>query len=113
METICEFILVLLPPTYHAMQNDLSEKCYAHVKEHVQRVTLSNKELFGCMLVSNKWSNVQRKPLINTMIVSSRGETFVWDVDSHDQIKFGWYIGNVIPTVIKEVCAKKCSPNVD
>ena len=65
------------------MQNDLLEKCYAQVKERVQRVILSNIALFGCSIVRDDWSNVQRKPLINVMIVSPRGETFVRAIDSH------------------------------
>ena len=88
------------------MKNDLLDKCYDHVKEHVQRVTLSNIELFGCSIVSDCWSNVQRKPLVNVMIVSLRGEMFVQAVDSHGQIKFGSYIADVIITIIEEVGAK-------
>ena len=71
------------PPSYHCMRNDLLEKCYAQVKERVQRVILSNIELSGCSIVSDGWSNVQRKTLINVMIVSPRGDTFVRAIDSH------------------------------
>ena len=46
------------PPSYHSMRNDLLEKCYAQVKERVQRVVLSNIELSGCDIVSDGWSNV-------------------------------------------------------
>ena len=67
------------PPSYHVMQNDLLEKCYAQVKEHVQKVVLSNIELLGCSIVSDGWSNIQRKPWINVMIISPRGETFMFE----------------------------------
>ena len=66
---IGEFGLGFSPSTYHCMQNDLLDKCYGHVKEHVQRVILNNILLSGCTIVSDDWSNVQRKPLINIMIV--------------------------------------------
>ena len=62
--------------------------------------------LFGCNKVSDGWSNVQRKPLINIMIVSPRGEIFVSAVDSAGSIKFGPYIANVISSIIREVGAK-------
>lgn len=94
------------PPTYHAMRNDLLQKCYIQVKERVQRVILNNIELSGCSIVSDGWSNVQRKPLINLMIVSPRGETFVRAVDSAGMIKSGIYIADVISSVIEEVGAK-------
>ena len=51
------------------MQNNLLDKCYDHVKEHVQRVILNNISLSGCNIVSDGWSNVQRKPIIILMIV--------------------------------------------
>ena len=62
------------PPTYHVMQNDLLEKCYAQVKERMQKVIFNNIELSGCTIVSDRWSNVQRKSLINLMVVLPRGE---------------------------------------
>ena len=57
-------------PTYYAMQNDLLNKCYAQVKKHIQRIILSNILLSRCTIVSNGWSNVQRKPLTNMILVS-------------------------------------------
>ena len=87
------------------MQNDLLDKCYGHVKEHVQRVILNNIFLYGCTIVSDGWSNVQRKPLINIMIVSPRGETFVCVVGSVGSIKSGPYIAYVISCIIDEVGA--------
>ena len=61
--------------------------------------------LFGCTIVSDGWSNVQRKPLINIMIVSPRGETFVRGADFAGSIKSGPYIVDVISSVIDEVGA--------
>ena len=88
------------------MRNDLLEKCYGQVKERVQRIILSNIVLSGCTIVSDGWSNVQRKPLINIMVVSPRGETFVRAIDSAGSIKSGTYIADVISSVIEEVGAK-------
>ena len=81
------------------------EKCYGHVKECVQRVILNNILLSGCTIVSDGWSNVQRKPLINIMIVSPRGETFVCVVDSAGSIMSWPYIADVISSIIDEVVA--------
>ena len=71
------------------MQNDLLDKCYGQVKERVQRVILNNISLSGCTIVSDGWSNVQRKPLINIMIVSPRSEIFVRAVDFAGSINTG------------------------
>ena len=88
------------------MQNDLLDKCYDHVKERVQRVILNNILLSGCTIVSDGWSNVQRKPLINIMIVSPRGETFVHVVDYAGSSKSRPYIVDVISSIIEEGGAK-------
>lgn len=93
------------PPTYHSMRNDLLDKCYEGVKERVQRIILSNISLSGCTIVSDGWSNVQRRPLINVMVVSPRGETFVKAVDSSGMIKSGSYIADVLTSIIEEVGA--------
>ena len=103
---IREFGPSFSPPTYLSMQNDLLEKYYGHVKEHVQRVILNNISLSRCTIVSDGWSNVQRNPLVNVMIISPRGETFVRAVDSSGSIKPGPYIADVISSVIEEVGAK-------
>ena len=55
----------------------------------MQRVILNNILLSGCTIVSDGWSNVQRKPLIDIIIVSPRGEMFVCVIDFARSIKFG------------------------
>jgi hypothetical protein len=103
---IGEFGVGFSPPTYHSMRFELLEKCYEEVKERVQRVILGNISLSGCTIVSDGWSNVQRRPLINVMVVSPRGETFVRAVDSTGMIKSGSYIADVLASVIEEVGPK-------
>ena len=71
-----------------------------------KRIVLSYIELSRCSIVSDGWSNIQRKPLINVMIASPKRETFVRAIDPHGQIKSGLFIANVITTVIEEVGAK-------
>ena len=105
-KTIGEFGPGFSAPTYHAIRNELLEKCYSQVKERVQRIILSNIEISRCTIVSDGWSNVQRKPLINIMVVSPRGETLVRVVDSAGSIKSGAYIVDIIASVIEEVGAK-------
>lgn len=94
------------PPTYYSMRHELLEKCYEGVKERVHRIILSNISLSGCTIVSDGWSNVQRRPLINVMVVSPRGEAFVRAVDSSGMIKTGSYIADVLTSVIEEVGSK-------
>ena len=90
-------------PSYHTIRNDLLDKCYVEVKERVSRIVLSNILYSGCTIVSDGWSNVQRRPLINVMVVCPRGETFIKSIDSSGAIKSGMYIADVLSTVIQEI----------
>ena len=63
---------------------------------------LSNLSTTACTIVSDGWSNVQRRPLINIMIVSPCGETFLRAVDSSGKIKSGHYIADVVMQAIEK-----------
>ena len=49
---------------------------------------------------------MQRRPLINIMVVCPRGECFVKAVDSSGEIKSGAYIASIISDVIDEIGEK-------
>ena len=85
------------------MRHGMLDKRTKFVKERVERVILSNLSTTACTIVSDGWSNVQRRPLINIMIVSSRGETFLRAIDSSGKIKSGHYIVDVVMQAIEEV----------
>ena len=82
------------------------DKCGETVKGRVKRVVLSNMSINRCPIVCDGWSNVQRRPLINVMVVSPRGETFMRVVDSSGKIKSGAYIADVLSESIEEVGPK-------
>ena len=70
------------------------------VKERVNHVILSNLERSRCTVVSDSWSNVQRRPLINVMVVSPHGKQFLKAKDSSKQIETGAYIAHVVASAI-------------
>ena len=92
-------------PSYHTMRNDMLDKCCNQVKEHVQNVILNNISFSSYTIVSDGWSNAHRRPFINIMHVSNRGETFVQAIDSNGCIKYGLYIVDLISIVIDNVSA--------
>ena len=87
------------------MRHDILDKCYKELKEQVNRIIISNLPITGCSLVCDGWSNIQRRPLINIMAVSPRGETFIRAIDSTGKIKSGAYIADVLNDVIDEIGA--------
>ena len=85
------------------MQNELLDRCFVEVKERVAKTILSNILYSRCTIARDGWSNVQRRPLINVMLVCPRGETFIKSIDSFGAIKSGAYIANALVNVIEEV----------
>ena len=94
------------PPTYHHMRNHLLDKCYTNTQEDVERLEINATNQSGCTIVSDGWSNVQRRPLINIMVICPRGECFIKAVDSSGEIKSGAYIASIISDVIDEIGEK-------
>ena len=88
------------------MQNQLLDKCYSNTQEDVKRLLIDAVNQSGCTIVSDGWSNVQRQPLINIMVVSPCGECFIKAVDSSGEINSGSYIASIIGKVIDEVGEK-------
>ena len=56
-----------------------------------------------CTIVSDGWSNVQRRPLIDVMVVRPRGKTFINTIDKFGAIKSGAYIADTLVIIIDEV----------
>ena len=67
------------------------------------KTILSNLLYSRCTIVSGGWSNVQRRPLINVMLVCPRGETFIKSTNNFGAIKISAYIADALVNVIKEV----------
>ena len=103
---ISEYVPRFSAPSYHSMRHDILDKCYEEVKERVNRIIISNLSITGCSFVCDDgWSNIQRRPLINIMVVSPRGETFIRAIDSTGKIKSGAYIADELNDVINEIGA--------
>ena len=69
----------------------------------LERLIIKTEDQSGCTIVSDGWSNFQRHPLVNVMLLSPRGEYFMKAVDSFGEIKSGHFICNIISEVIKVV----------
>ena len=54
-------------------------------------------------IVSDGWSNPQRRPLINIMVVSNGGPVFIKAIDGSNEFKDKHYIAGVLKDAIKEI----------
>ncbi|XP_052109206.1 uncharacterized protein LOC107460861 [Arachis duranensis] len=91
-----------IPPGYNKLRTTLLEK----EKQHVERMLEPTKNSWsgkGVSIVSDGWSDPQRRPLLNFMAVTESGPIFLKAVDCSDEIKDKDYVAKQIRDVIREV----------
>ncbi|XP_061371038.1 uncharacterized protein LOC133313660 [Gastrolobium bilobum] len=91
-----------LPPGYNALRTTLLQK----EKENIDRLCEPIREAWthkGVSIVSDGWSDSQRRPLINFMAVSDGKAMFLKSVDCSGEIKDKNFIFRLLKEVIQEV----------
>ncbi|XP_030933900.1 uncharacterized protein LOC115959595 [Quercus lobata] len=95
-----------LPPGYNALRTTLLQKERAHVERLLKPIKDSWLEN-GVSIVSDGWSDPQRRPLINVMAVSDGGPVFIKAIDGSGEFKDKHYIAGVLKDAIKEIGHEK------
>nr|XP_023883711.1 uncharacterized protein LOC111996000 [Quercus suber] len=95
-----------LPPGYNALRTTLLQKERAHVERILKPIKNSWLEN-GVSIVSDGWSNPQRRLLINIMAVSDGGPVFIKVIDGSGEFKDKHYIAGVLKDAIKEIGHEK------
>ncbi|XP_075659018.1 uncharacterized protein LOC142628868 [Castanea sativa] len=94
-----------VPPGYNALRTTLLQKERAHVEGLLKPI----KDFWlehGVSIVSDGWSDPQRRPLINIMAVSMGVQRFIKAIDGSGEFKDKHYIG-VLKDAIKEIGHEK------
>ncbi|XP_027351371.1 uncharacterized protein LOC113862485 [Abrus precatorius] len=94
-----------LPPSYNALRTSLLQQKRSHIERLLQPIK-SLLPIKGVTLVSDGWTNVQRRPLINFMAVSEGGSIFLKAVDGSKEYKDKHYMASIMKDVINEVGPK-------
>ncbi|XP_050261226.1 uncharacterized protein LOC126703578 [Quercus robur] len=95
-----------LPPGYNALRTTLLQKERAHVERLLKLI--KDSWLENCVsIVSDGWSDPQRRPLINVMAVSDGGPVFIKAIDGSGEFKDKHYIAGVLKDAIKEIGHEK------
>ena len=79
-------------------------------RAHVERLLKPIKDSWlenGVSIVSDGWSDPQRRPLINIMVVSDGGPVFIKAIDGSGEFKDKHYIAGVLKDAIKEIGHEK------
>ncbi|WJX31308.1 hypothetical protein P8452_19746 [Trifolium repens] len=91
-----------LPPSYNALRTTLLKQERAHIDRLLQPIK-SLWTLKGVTLVSDGWTDVQRRPLINFIGICEGGPIFLKAIDGSREYKDKHYMANILKDVIKEV----------
>ena len=94
-----------VPPSYNKLRGPLLEKERAHVENLLQPIKNSWKQK-GVTIVSNGWSNPQRRPLINFMAINESEPMFLKAIDGSGETKDKDFIAKHMRDVIMEVGPK-------
>ena len=95
-----------VPPGYNALKTTLLQK----EKAHVERLLKPIKDCWlenGVSIVSDEWSDPQRKLLINIMVVSDGDPVFIKAIDGSGEFKDKHHIAWVLKDTIKEIGQEK------
>ncbi|KAL4627980.1 hypothetical protein ACB092_05G204900 [Castanea dentata] len=95
-------ILGYVPLGYNALRTIILQR----EKAHVDRLLKPIKDFWvenGVSIVYNRWSDPQRRPLINNMAVSDGGPVFIKAIDGSDKFKDKHYIAEVLRDAIKKI----------
>ncbi|XP_056167042.1 uncharacterized protein LOC115679450 isoform X2 [Syzygium oleosum] len=91
-----------VPPKYNLLRTTLLQKEKANIDRLYAPIRNMWRE-WGVSIVSNGWSDPQRRPLINIMAVSDGEPMFIKSVDCSGEIKDMHFIFNSLKEVIDEI----------
>ncbi|KAG6536871.1 hypothetical protein ZIOFF_001947 [Zingiber officinale] len=91
-----------LPPGYNLLRTSLLQKEKAHIGKFLEPTKAAWKQK-GVSISSDGWSDVQRKPLINIMIVCESGPMFLKVINCEGEYKDKAFISKLLINAINEV----------
>ncbi|KAL3745851.1 hypothetical protein ACJRO7_014884 [Eucalyptus globulus] len=91
-----------VPPKYNLLRTTLLQKEKANIDRLCASIKIMWKEN-GVSIVSDRWSDSQRRPLINFMVVSDGEPMFIKSVDCLGETKDMHFIFNLMKGIINEI----------
>ncbi|XP_050222742.1 uncharacterized protein LOC126672833 [Mercurialis annua] len=95
-----------VPPGYNKLRTTLLQQEKTHVKRLLEPIKSTWKEK-GVSIVTDGWSDPQRRPLINVMVVCESGPMFIKAVDCSGEVKDKHFISSLLMEVIDEIGHQK------
>ncbi|XP_058005468.1 uncharacterized protein LOC131181423 [Hevea brasiliensis] len=95
-----------VPSGYNKLRTTLLQQEKANIERLLEPIKSTWLEK-GVSIVSDGWSDPQRRPLINFMVIYESGSMFIKSVDCSDEVKDKQFIANLLKKVIDEVGHQK------
>jgi hypothetical protein len=94
-----------IPPSYNALRTSLLQREKANIMKLLQPIKETWAEK-GVSIVSDGWTDVQKRPLINFMAISNVTPMFLKAIDGTAEYKDKHYIAKLILETISDVGAQ-------
>ncbi|PNX78363.1 hypothetical protein L195_g034341 [Trifolium pratense] len=94
-----------IPPSYNAIRTTMLQREKSNIMKLLQPIKDTWAEK-GVSIVTDGWTDGQRRPLINFMATSTAGPIFLKAIDTTGEFKDRHYIANLILSAIDEVGAQ-------
>uniref|UniRef100_A0A7N2LNF3 Uncharacterized protein n=1 Tax=Quercus lobata TaxID=97700 RepID=A0A7N2LNF3_QUELO len=91
-----------VPPGYNKLRTTLLQKEKAHIEKLLRAIKDTWKEK-GLSIVSDGWTDVQKRPLINFMATSQKVPIFIKSIDGTKEYKDKHFIADLFLKVVGEV----------
>nr|XP_023911294.1 uncharacterized protein LOC112022899 [Quercus suber] len=91
-----------VPPGYNKLRTTLLRKERAHIEKLLRSIKDTWKKK-GLSIVSDGWTYVQKRPLINFMATSEKGPLFIKSIDGTKEYKDKHFIADLFLKVIEEI----------
>eukprot|EP01018_Ginkgo_biloba_P028656 Gb_13412 [translate_table: standard] len=102
IQQVVEFSKGYKPPSSESLRTTILQRSKERLTNNLQSI----KEIWKhtvCTIISDGWSNVKHRPIINVLVYSPQGVLFVKAVDTMDHKKTSEFIFKIFEEVVLEV----------
>eukprot|EP01018_Ginkgo_biloba_P036986 Gb_28158 [translate_table: standard] len=90
------------PPSCEALRTTILQRSKERLTNRLESIKETWKHT-GCTIISDGWSNMKHRPLINVLVYSPQGIIFVKIVDAMDHTKTSEFIFKILEEAVLEV----------
>lgn len=102
MDSVAKYGIGLKLPSYHEIRNTFLQKEVGLVQGRME-VFKQQWKRTGCTIMSDGWTDTNRRSIINFLVNSPRGTVFLKSIDVSNMVKTSEFVFSIIDEVVEEV----------